>query len=197
MPKLLSFVAKTDPILREILPDWQDFNAVELHATIEDMRYSILPEQLKAAHGAHHNAAGMAANQWGIRMRLFVFTPEGSEAGALCDIMINPSYTPYLRPNETEYALVAAMEGCFSIPLTLGLINRYDAIWASYYNPAGDKIECLMEGWHARVFQHETDHLNGKLFDGTKDNYPGPECLSRLVFKNEDELNHFRETELR
>ena len=59
------------------------------------------------------------------------------------EIMINPDYVPYLRPNETEPKLVAAFEGCFSIPLTTGIVNRYEAIMATYYNTEGKKIDAL------------------------------------------------------
>lgn len=194
MPKLLMFVDKTHPILREIIPEIQDFKDPILYETIKNMCYSIMPTQLKEANGAHKSAAGMAANQWGIKKRIFVFTPAGAEEGKKLEIMINPSYTPYLRPEETEPKLVGAYEGCFSVPLTTGIVNRYEAIVATYYNPTGDKIECIMEGWEARVFQHETDHLNGKLFDGVLDGYPGPECLERIIFKDAEEMNSFWES---
>lgn len=191
MPKLLLFVEKTHPILREIMPEVRDFNDPELHETIQDMCYSISPQQLKAAHGAHESAAGMAANQWGIKKRIFIFTPEGSEEGSPLEVMINPSYIPHLRAKETEPELVPAYEGCFSVPLTTGVVNRYDAILASYYNPQGNKIERIMEGWEARVFQHETDHLDGKLFDGICDNHSGPQCLERIIFKDKEEMDNF------
>jgi peptide deformylase len=190
MPKLLMLVDKTHPILREIIPNVQDFKDPELHETIKNMCYSILPAQLREAN-VHDNAAGMAANQWGIKRRIFIFTPEGSKDGKRLEVMINPSYIPYLRPNETEPKLIAAYEGCFSIPLTTGIVNRYEAIIATYYNLAGEKIECIMEDWEARVFQHETDHLNGKLYDGALDNHLGPECLERIIFKDEEEMEHF------
>jgi peptide deformylase len=193
MPKLLRFVAKEHPILRTVIPEVQDFNDPLLHETIEDMCYSILPKQLKASQGAHENAAGMAANQWGINKRIFIFTPEGSDIDKPREIMINPSYLPYLRPHEKELVLATAFEGCFSVPLTAGTVNRYEAIKATYYNPSGDKIERIMEGWEARVFQHETDHLNGKLFDGTLDQHAGPECLERIIFKDADEMKAFWE----
>lgn len=197
MPKLLLFVEKTHPILREIISDVQDFKDPILHETIKDMCYSILPAQLKEANGAHESAAGMAANQWGIKKRIFIFTPEGSEAGNKLEIMINPSYIPYLYPTETEPKYVAAFEGCFSVPLTTGVVNRYKAIMATYYDPAGNKIERIMEDWEARVFQHETDHLNGKLFDGTFDHYPGPECLDRIIFKDKEEMESYWESKVR
>jgi peptide deformylase len=196
MPKLLHFVAKTHPILREVMPEVQDFKDPALHETIQDMSYSILPEQLRDANGAHENAAGMAANQWGIKKRVFVFTPAGSASGKM-EIIINPAYIPYLRSNEIEPKMVAAFEGCFSIPLTTGNINRYEAIMAIYYNPEGEKIERVMEGWEARVFQHETDHLNGKLFDGRMDQCAGPDCLERIIFSDEEEMQDFWENKVR
>ncbi len=197
MPKLLLFVEKTHPILREVMPDVQDFKDPALHESIKDMCFSILPTQLKAANGAHESAAGMAANQWGIKKRMFIYTPEGSEAGKKLEVMINPSYIPYLRLNETEPTLVAAYEGCFSVPLTTGIVNRYEAITAAYYNPEGKKIERIMEGWEARVFQHETDHLNGKLFDGRIDHYSGPDCVERIIFKDAEEMKNFWENKVR
>lgn len=197
MPKLLQFVEKSHPILREIMPDVLDFKDPSLQDLIKDMCHSISPAQLKAANGAHESAAGMAANQWGIKQRIFIFTPEGSEIGKRLEVMINPSYAPYLRPGEKSPKLVPAFEGCFSIPLTTGIVNRYDAIMATYHTPNGQQVSRLMEGWEARVFQHETDHLNGKLFDGKLDNYAGPECLERIIFKNKEEMNNFWEDKVR
>src|SRR3989338_6919534 len=191
MSKLLLFAEKSSLILREVMPDIQDFTDPLLHETISDMCYSILPQQLKAANGAHESAAGMAANQWGIKKRIFIFTPEGSGEGKKLEIMINPSYLPHLRADEIKPALKEAFEGCFSVPLTTGIVTRYEAIKATFYNPAGEKIERLMEGWEARVFQHETDHLNGKLFDGIHDDFPGPDCVERIIFKNKEEMENF------
>lgn len=191
MAKLLQFAKKSDPILRQVMPDVVDFKDPALHEIIKDMCYSILPQQLKDANGAHESAAGMAANQWGIEKRIFIFTPEGSDPSKKMEVMINPSYLPYLRHAETEPKIVAAYEGCFSVPLTTGVVNRYEAIMATYYTATGKKIERVFEGWEARVFQHETDHLDGKLFDGTCDNYPGPECLERVIFKDKDEMDSF------
>jgi len=94
MPKLLLFVEKTHPILREVMPKVTDFKDPALHETIEDMCYSILPQQLEEAKGAHKSAAGMAANQWGIKKRIFIFTPDGSQEGNKQEVMIKPSYLP-------------------------------------------------------------------------------------------------------
>ncbi len=191
MSKLLSFVEKTHPILREIMPDETNFQEPALQQAIKHMCYSIAPEQLKAANGAHESAAGMAANQWGLKRRVFIYTPEGSEPGKRLEVMLNPSYVPHLREHETEPSLVPAYEGCFSVPLTTGIVYRYDCILATYYTPEGEKIEKMMQGWEARVFQHETDHLNGKLFDGVLDNLPGPICSERIIFKDKAEMQGF------
>jgi len=191
MPKLLLFVEKSNPILRETMPAVSDFNEAALHEIIQDMCFSIQPQQLKEANSAHASAAGMAANQWGIKRRIFIFTPDGSDKVDKLEVMINPSYSPYLRPNESTPKMAAAFEGCFSVPLTTGLVNRYEAILATYYNLEGEKIERVMEGWEARVFQHETDHLNGKLYDGALDHFAGPECLERIIFRDKDEMDNF------
>ena len=191
MPRLLRFVEKSDPILRETMPEVTDFNDPELHALIEDMCYSILPEQLAAAKGAHKSAAGMAANQWGIKKRVSLFTPDGSEADSPLAVMINPSYVPFSDPEGTEPETAQAYEGCFSVPLTTGCVSRYQMIVATWYTPAGEKKECILEGWEARVFQHETDHLNGRLFDGQLDNFAGPLCEDRRIFKDNDEMDAF------
>lgn len=193
MPKLLKFVEKMHPILREIMPEEQKFQDLALQQIIEDMCYSIQPKQLKEAGGAHESAAGMAANQWGLRKRIFIYTPDGSGLGKKIEIMLNPSYTPYLSPGQAEPKMVAGYEGCFSIPLTVGIVNRYEAIVATYYTPEGERVMRVLQGWEARVFQHETDHLNGRLFDGRLDNYAGPECLERYTFKDKNEMNDFYE----
>ncbi len=191
MPKLLKFVAKSHPILRETMPIVRDFNDPALQATIADMCYSILPKQLKAARACHESAAGMAANQWGLKRRIFIFTPNGSEPGEKMEVMLNPSYKPFLLPGEAVPAKSSAYEGCFSVPLTTGAVTRFVRIVATYDTPTGEKVERIMEDWEARVFQHETDHLDGKLFDGALDHFAGPECVDRIIFKDEAEMERY------
>jgi peptide deformylase len=111
MPTLLIFAAKNHPILREVMPDVQDFKDPQLHQTIKDMCYSIAPEQIKQAKGAFESAAGMAANQWGIKKRIFIFTPEGSSKDKYLEVMLNPSYVPYMETGQSEPKMVAAYEG--------------------------------------------------------------------------------------
>lgn len=191
MPKLLKFVPKSNPILRAVMPEITNFTDPALAETISDMCYSILPEQLRASRGVHDSAAGMAANQWGLKKRVFIFTPDGSQPDAKREVMLNPSYVPYLRPGERQPKITAAYEGCFSIPLTTAAVTRYDAITASYDQPDGTHVVKVMEGWEARVFQHETDHLDGKLFDGALDGFAGPECEDRILFADDAEMEDF------
>lgn len=196
MPKLLQLVAKSQPILRQTITEVQDFDDPTLHEIIKNMCYSILPQQLRDATD-HDSAAGMAANQWGINRRIFLFTPDGSAEGNRLEVMLNPSYIPHLHPGETSPLMTEAYEGCFSIPLTTAWVKRYAAIIATYQTPHGEKITRIIEGWEARVFQHETDHLDGKLFDGTLDHYPGPPCCDRHFFKDRAEMMDFWETVVR
>lgn len=191
MPNLLKFVEKSDPVLREVMSPVVYFDDPALQSVIEDMCYSIAPKQLKEANAPFENAAGMAANQWGIRKRIFIFTPDGSSEGNKMEVMINPSYVPSLQDNEKDPKMITAYEGCFSVPFATGLVNRYESILATYYTPDGEKIERLMNGWEARVFQHETDHLDGKLYDGRLDHCAGPDCIERFVFKDEKEMADF------
>ena len=181
-PKSLDLVPKSDPILRQVMPAEQNFKDPALQDVIVDMCHSILPEQLKEP------AAGMAANQWGLPRRVFIYSPDEI---ATAEVVINPSCEPYLPEGETQYKVVHAYEACFSVPLATGLVERYDAIKATYYTPNGEKIERILQGWEARVFQHETDHLDGKLYDGQLDNYSGPTCLDRIVFKDRDAMENW------
>ena len=191
MPQLLKLVPKSHPLLREIMPRVTSSQDPSIQSIIQDMSYSILPEQLQAAGCEHTSAAGMAANQWGIAQRIFIYTPDGSGIDKRLEVMINPTYVPYLRPGETTPATVAGYEGCFSVPLTAGNVNRYVAIKVQYQTPEGETVERLLEGWEARVFQHETDHLDGKLFDGKLDHFQGPDCVERFVFKDAEEKMNF------
>src|SRR5947207_4557636 len=106
MPKLLLFVEKKHPALRETMPMVENFQDKSLNEIISDMCYSINPEQLREAKGGYDSAAGMAANQWGIKKRIFIFTPDGSGADKKKEVMINPSYLPYLEHGKKEPEMV-------------------------------------------------------------------------------------------
>jgi len=192
MPRLLTLVPKSDPGLRTVIPVITNFNDAILKEVIADMLYSIEPAQLKAVNAPFESAAGMAANQWGIQRRVCLFSPSGAGPHSPPpEVLINPSYKPFVREGEASPCKIKDWEGCFSVPLAAGLINRYQAIIATYYTVDGAKIEKLLEDFPARVFQHETDHLDGKLYDGLLDNHSGPECCERKLFSNCEALHTF------
>ncbi|WP_434516120.1 peptide deformylase [Dechloromonas sp. ARDL1] len=129
------------------------FDTPELHALIADMM-----DTMAAAGGV-----GLAAPQIGVGLQLVIFGFEHSvrypDAPAVpLTVLINPSIEP-LGSDE-----VAAWEGCLSVPGLRGEVARPDRIRYSGYDPLGNRIEREVDGFHARVVQHECDHLNGILY---------------------------------
>eukprot|EP01089_Gocevia_fonbrunei_P009053 TRINITY_DN20968_c0_g1_i1.p1 TRINITY_DN20968_c0_g1~~TRINITY_DN20968_c0_g1_i1.p1 ORF type:complete len:216 (-),score=28.63 TRINITY_DN20968_c0_g1_i1:155-802(-) len=153
-PNLLFYVGYHHPILRTPCATIQFPLSLEDQQLIADMKFSITPDSLKASNACWNSAAGMAANQWGISKRIFILNK-----GDSFQAVLNPSYEPI--SDET----VADLEGCFSVPLARGTVTRYVNIKAKYQNEKGENIEAQLNGWPARVFQHETDHLNGFTYD--------------------------------
>jgi peptide deformylase len=162
IPQLLRLVKYQDPVLRRVISPVNFPLSVADVQLILDMKYSIQTEQLKRAQAPFDAASGMAANQWGIQKRIFLFCPEGDEK---IETIINPSYTPLNKDTENQPAEEFDWEGCFSVPLKVGYVKRYLHIQVTYQNEAGEALSRELSGWLARVWQHETDHLNGVLFD--------------------------------
>lgn len=107
-----------------------------------------------------HRGAGLAAPQVAVSLRIFlgaIFPPEAEEDGPGVEVFINPRLTPL--SDET----VSAWEGCLSFPELLVLVPRYKAVRVDYYDAAGDSVALELEGFPARVVQHEFDHLDGIL----------------------------------
>jgi peptide deformylase len=103
-------------------------------------------------------AAGLAAPQIGISKSVFIFSFDRDPSHL--EGVINPSFTP-VGEAKTE-----GWEGCFSVMLSKGTwklakIPRYETIQVEYLNVNGEKVEKLLEGFAAKVFQHEYDHLQG------------------------------------
>lgn len=131
--------------------DW--FGSPRLRALLEDMF-----DTMQAAGGV-----GLAAPQIGVDLQLVVFGFERSErypdAPAVPrTILINPRITPLTDEREDGW------EGCLSVPGLRGLVPRYRHIRYSGFDPDGQPIEREAEGFHARVVQHECDHLIGRLY---------------------------------
>lgn len=106
---------------------------------------------------------GLAAPQIGLDMQLVIFGFESSErypdAPAVPQtILLNPVITPLSQDMEEGW------EGCLSVPGLRGAVSRYSLIRYEGIDPRGERIERTAEGFHARVVQHECDHLIGRLY---------------------------------
>ena len=103
----------------------------------------------------NHSGVGLAANQVGKDLSIFVIDKKLAEENNVPDAFINPEITEYSREgDETE-------EGCLSIPGFWALIKRAKKIKIKAIDENGKKIKFKARGFLARVLQHETDHLNG------------------------------------
>jgi peptide deformylase len=100
-----------------------------------------------------NNGVGLAAPQVGINVRLFIIHYQGSRM-----TVINPTILYF---NDT---INVEVEGCLSVPNVGVLMPRSEIIRASFTNAIGERIvDCVLHGFLARIFQHEYDHLEGKL----------------------------------
>lgn len=99
--------------------------------------------------------AGLAAPQIGINHPIFIYTPDRTTVNLR--VVINPSYRPI---GETQ---VWGEEACFSVPLHMTTLPRYEKIKVSYTDLEGNPVEEVLDGFAAKVFQHEMDHLQGIL----------------------------------
>lgn len=110
-----------------------------------------------------HRGVGLAATQVNLPLRLFVMNPSGQEGEGAETVMINPILS---RPRGSE----VAEEGCLSLPNVHGDVPRAATIRVNAYSLDGREIDQDFTGYEARIIQHETDHLNGRLFvDRLKD----------------------------
>lgn len=105
-----------------------------------------------------NSGVGLAAPQVGITKAMFVFDPTGGERNGFLEVVINPEILE--ASGETQQFA----EGCLSIPGVSENVNRSVSIMAKYTNGAGVDVTRKLAGFPATVFQHEFDHLSGKLF---------------------------------
>ena len=142
-----------DPRLLEIAAPVQSFDTPELTALIEDMF-----DTMRAAGGV-----GLAAPQIGVGLQLAIFGFEHSDRYPDAPpvprtILLNPVIVPLSQDREEGW------EGCLSVLGLRGMVPRYRHIRYSGFDPSGAAIEREVEGFHARVVQHECDHLIGRLY---------------------------------
>jgi len=142
-----------DPRLLQVSAPVTDFDTPALHALVADLH-----ETMAAANGA-----GLAAPQIGEPLRLVIFggapSPRYPEAEAVpATVLINPLLEPLEPTLEDDW------EGCLSVPGLRGRVPRYTALRYSGWDARGQRFERTVSGFHARVVQHEVDHLDGILY---------------------------------
>jgi peptide deformylase len=142
-----------DPRLIEKSAPVVAFDTPELHALIRDME-----DTMRARNGA-----GIAAPQIGVQLQVVIFgtgsNPRYPDAEEVpYTILVNPVLEP--QGSETE----EGWEGCLSVPGMRGIVPRHATIRYTGYDPFGGRIDRTVSGFHARVVQHEADHLQGVLY---------------------------------
>jgi peptide deformylase len=142
-----------DPRLLEAARPVDDFASLELAQLIVDMH-----DTMRSLNGA-----GLAAPQIGVGLQVVMFevsaNPRYPEAESVpFTVLVNPQLTPL--SDELE----AGWEGCLSLPGMRGLVPRHTALRYAGLDAAGQPIERSVSGFHARVVQHEVDHLHGILY---------------------------------
>ncbi len=142
-----------DPRLLRVAQPVEQFGTPELDELITDMFETM----------AHANGAGLAAPQIGVDLQLVIFGFDRNErypeAPAVPKtVLINPTITPL---GDAE---VDGWEGCLSVPGLRGVVPRWERIRYTGVDPHGNVIDREAEGFHARVVQHECDHLVGRLY---------------------------------
>lgn len=117
-----------------------------------------------------HDGIGLAAPQIGKNLRMAVVELDEGDRFEL----INPVIVE-------KKGTTIDVEGCLSIPETYGTVERADEITIRYYDREGDEMEVTAYGYLARAFQHEIDHLDGKLFIDQMVDSIAPEDLERYM----------------
>jgi len=142
-----------DPRLLERARPVERYATAELKALLEDMRETMLD-----AHGA-----GLAAPQIGVGLRVVIFGFEHNQRYPDAEPvpyteLVNPLLTPLTTEMEEDW------EGCLSVPGLRGRVPRFTRLRYTGFDPNGRPIQREVSGFHARVVQHECDHIDGVLY---------------------------------
>ncbi|MFZ1853085.1 MAG: peptide deformylase [Nitrosomonas sp.] len=142
-----------DPRLLRVSEKVTQFDTPQLHALLQDMQDTM--------HDL--NGAGLAAPQIGVNLRVVIFGFEKNQRYPDADevpftILLNPTLTPITDEQEEGW------EGCLSVPGLRGMVPRYTQLRYQGMDPFGKTIDRTVSGFHARVVQHECDHLEGILY---------------------------------
>jgi peptide deformylase len=141
------------PVLRERARPVEAFDTAELRALVQDMKDTM----------ADLNGAGLAAPQIGVSQRVVIFgvekNPRYPDAEEVpFTVLVNPVITMLTREVEEGW------EGCLSVPGMRGVVPRYTKLRYTGFDEHGNPIDREADGFHARVVQHECDHLDGILY---------------------------------
>jgi len=166
---ILKIAKMGHPVLRVTADFVDDPCAPEIAHLIEDML-----DTMEDAEGT-----GLAAPQVHVPLSVVVYFVEAGRGGGE-SVPLTALINPVLEPigDDVSYD----WEGCLSVPGMLGLVPRHDKIRLKADTPSGERIDREVEGFHARVLQHECDHLYGVLYPQRMDD------LSLLLFR--EELRH-------
>jgi peptide deformylase len=142
-----------DPRLLAVAKPVGQFGTPELENLLSDMQDTM----------RHLNGAGLAAPQIGVGLRVVIFgfehSPRYPDAESVpFTILINPQITPLGETMDEDW------EGCLSVPGMRGLVPRYRELRYTGFDASGAPIDRTVKDFHARVVQHEVDHLDGILY---------------------------------
>jgi peptide deformylase len=142
-----------DPLLYRKAEPVKGFNTPELDALVADMFDTM----------AALNGAGLAAPQIGVLQRVVIFSVESNPRYPDVEhvpttVLINPILTPIGDEMEEGW------EGCLSVPGLRGLVTRHKSLRYTGFDQHGTPIDRTVSGFHARVVQHECDHIDGILY---------------------------------
>ena len=142
-----------DPILLKVASKVEKFGTLEINTLIQDMH-----DTMEALEGA-----GLAAPQIGVSQQVVIFGvkfnqryPDAEEVPYT--VLLNPVLTPLTQEVEQDW------EGCLSVPGLRGMVPRFTRLSYRGVDQYGKPIDRTVEGFHARVVQHECDHLQGILY---------------------------------
>ena len=153
MAHVLEIAQLGAPIIRERATEVTDFHVPELQALINDL----------FATAANENGMGIAAPQVSVAKRVIILSPKPNARYPYAPTMeptamINPEMTWGSSEMEKDW------EGCLTVPGIRGLVPRHLSILIRYHTQDGVMIETEYQGFLARLFQHEVDHLDGLVF---------------------------------
>jgi peptide deformylase len=142
-----------DPRLLAVSKPVDAFRTPQLAGLLEDMRDTM----------RHLNGAGLAAPQIGVGLRVVIFGFDRNERYPDADsvpftVLINPTLQPLGEATAEDW------EGCLSVPGMRGLVPRHQELRYTGFDEHGSPIDRTVHDFHARVVQHEVDHLDGILY---------------------------------